>query len=226
MIATWGEHPEFRLQRALAQLGEHDAKGAARTLDGGFKRPVNQRYFDEIDRRLADPQVSAIERENLANLRRVAEWRNGQARGAGDMPGDLVGVADGDALRIEYRAGTLAARPADLSRLSPERAMIYVEDTPGLNNIDWSPATLNGTINGLVSGGRVQIHLLDVSLSRYSPARIIELHTRTTLKRVTPAARGLDTLSNPGCSDSGGDDRQGCQIYIVRTPAVRAVAQR
>ena len=59
MLAAWGEHPEFRLQRALAQLGEHDAKGAARTLDGGFKRPVSQRYFDEIDRRLADPQVSA-----------------------------------------------------------------------------------------------------------------------------------------------------------------------
>ena len=225
LLNVWGEQPEFRLQRALAQLGEQDVKGAAGALDAPFKRPVSQRFLDEIDKRIADKGLSAIERENLTSVRREAAWHSAKARDPINMPGDLHIVADGKTLRLEYRTDTLAARPTDASGIADGRTMLYVEDTPGLNNIDWSPSTLRETINGLVSGGRIDVRLLSVDLKRYSPSRIVEVQSGTTLTRVTPVTTVIDALTTSGCRDND-DDAQGCQVYIVRRPAVSTVSQR
>jgi hypothetical protein len=225
LLNLWGEQPEFRLQRALAQLGEQDVKGAAGALDAPFKRPVSQQFLDEIDKRIADKGLSAIERENLTSVRREAAWHNAKARDPINMPGDLHAVADGKTLRLEYRTDTLAARPTDASGIADGRTMLYVEDTPGLNNIDWSPSTLRETINGLVSGGRIDVRLLSVDLKRYSPSRIVEVQSGTTLTRVTPVTTVIDALPTSGCRDND-DDAQGCQVYIVRRPAVSTVSQR
>ncbi len=226
LLASFGDQPEFRVQRALAQLGEHDVQGAARALDAPFKRPADARFFDEIDKRIADPRLPPVERENLSALRREAAWRSEKARRGADMPGDLTVTADGNLLRLEYRAETLAAQPADVSRIVADRATLYVEDSPGLNNVDWSPSTLHDTINGLVSSGRVDVQLLTVPLSDFSPARIIEVQSRTTLTRVMPKLTEMPArLTTSRCGDND-EQGQGCQVYVVRAPAVSTISRR
>jgi hypothetical protein len=229
LLAIRGDQPELRLQRALVEIADHDMQAATRTLDTGFKRPVNARFFEEIDTRLADPRVAGPERDVLSNVRRLAEWRSQQAAGADRLPGDLVAVTDNNTLRLDYRVDALRTRTVNVADVDAD-PLLYVQDSPGLNNVDWSPST-RATLNSLISRGRVDVSLLEVDLAHFSPARIVEARSNTALKLVAPlpivrAGTGLaGAVRAPSCAGQDAQ-RPNCRVYIVRERAGALVVRR
>jgi hypothetical protein len=229
LLAIRGDQPDLRLQRALAELGDHDMQAAARTLDPSFKRPVNARFFEEIDKRLADPRLTSPERDELTKVRRLAEWRSQQAGRVDRLPGDLVAVMDHNTLRLDYRVDKLGTHSVNVAEVDAN-PVLYVQDSPGLNNVDWSPST-HSTLNTLISGGRVDVSLLDVDLAHFTPARIVETHSNTLLKLVAPlpialAGAGLAGAGRaPSCDDQSAQ-RSNCRVYIVRERAGALVVRR
>ncbi|HJZ74719.1 MAG TPA: hypothetical protein VKE51_23445 [Vicinamibacterales bacterium] len=229
LLAICGDQPELRLRRALADLADHDVPAAARTLDAVFKRPVNASFFEEIDKRLSDPRLAAPERDAMTNIRRLAEWRSQKAAGANRLRGNLVAVTDNNTLRLDYRVDTLDAHAVSVSDVDAN-PLLYVQDSPGLNNVDWSPST-HSTLNSLVSSGRVDVSVLDVDLAHFSPARIVEAHSKTSLKLVAPmpvlhAGAGLTGSPRPpSCADQDAQ-RPNCRVYLVRERYTSLVAHR
>ena len=135
--AQYGEHPELLIREAIAEIERSNPEAAAAALNRASPASIGR--FDplltEINARL--PKANAANRSDLLACAKAFEWKASGHLQPGD---DVFVVAGSKGLALEARLigaprGTALSKSGDL-----RNAPIYVQDTPSLNNLDWSAA--------------------------------------------------------------------------------------
>jgi hypothetical protein len=155
LIDTYGHLPDLMLRKGITQLERGHIERAVEALQETYGRPLRDRsaFFDEINARLKNA-TGSVGDNNLRRLADFAEWQDLQARQI--LPRvKLVPVADGDRLRLHLHStqpisGQIAS-PEDLANIHPKTNTVYIQDTPGLNNLDWN-APLSKSLAELPNG--------------------------------------------------------------------------
>ncbi len=213
-----GDLPEFRLQKALGQLERGKVEIAARTLDLGGGRPLRRAggFLNEIEARLADPRLTAQQRANLQALNDFAQLSTRI------KPGSELGVEiEKGQLHLRYQTGLLGkAKWTFADEKVPPKAVIYIEDSPGLNMVDWSPSSAPSRLKDWVQSGRVDIHAIeDVDLASFQPSMLIEKSSGTKYRLANSnVISGLRTASSSRCqNDNSMEGREHpCLVLLVR----------
>jgi len=149
LISVYGERPELLLRRGAAKLSNKfpDASGSIREMLAAGRGNDPALFFKEINERL---------------------------RVSGAMPGGATVVREGGDValhcRIDSLAGKVTVSPAELQQSG--RVLVYVQDSPHLNNLDWS-VSVHQTLNEAVSGnlGTV-VRLPRGDIAKLRPTRI------------------------------------------------------
>jgi hypothetical protein len=128
LIDTFGGRPELLLRRGAAKLSEEvpQLSGTLKEaiLAGKAKDPAL--FFEEVNQRL-----------HLS----------------GALPDNASLANEGGDLALHYRLDPLGNPPAlTLDDIKSEGALVYVQDSPGLNNLDWS-TSVHESLQQTVSGG-------------------------------------------------------------------------
>jgi hypothetical protein len=151
---------EAILRRALADLSLVRSERAEFELNRlrGMRRDDQDRVYEQIRQLNA-----ALPREgtSLSAIARFARWVHSDAASAGRMN---LRVRHG-VVSLEYGLPAPlhleAASVGDAAReLREGRAMLYVQDSPGLNNHDFSASAVGETLNELIVGRRGRLHEL------------------------------------------------------------------
>jgi hypothetical protein len=176
LIGIYGHQADIDLRRALALLEEGQLDLAAAAGNEGAVTPLRngQSFFDEINLRLSQGGAGMADADDLASFAQFVDWTNLQ--GQGFFPeGKVALVADGGALDLEYRlGGTLSGEPLPVGALD-ERVAVYVQDAPGLNNLDWSPGAVKASVNEAVSGDLAQVFKLpQEDIAFFRPSQIYD----------------------------------------------------
>jgi hypothetical protein len=183
MIHMYGELPEFSLRKAVLEAGSGKVGRAAATLQETVRGPLRHptAFFDEINQQLASTKLGAQERANLENIARLADWREHQVRSIA-AKSDMVPLAKADKLMLEFRLKELPqGKPVAVEDILKGDAIVYIQDSPGLNNLDLTPATHN-SLRALISGNKVTVRELPLAdLAHYKPAVIFETKTNMSL---------------------------------------------
>jgi len=214
----FGDLPEFRLQKALVQLERGQPNAAARTIDLSGHWPMTRTggFLKEIEARLADPRLSAQQR---ANLRALTDYAELSTR---TKPGTRLG-AEAENGEIHVRLETEEVRKVKYS-FTDERdllkAVIYVEDNPGLNTADWSPSSAPSRLKDWVKSGRVNVEAIqDVDLSAFTPSMLVETKSGTKYRLVRlNFTTHISTGSRTHCQSNNSNEESGasCLTLLVR----------
>jgi hypothetical protein len=227
MIHMYGELPELSLRKAVLEVGSGKVDKGAATLQETIRGPLRHpnAFFDEINQQLASKTLGAQDRANLENIARLADWRDYQVRPA--AKGDMIPLAKGDKLVLELRVKELAqGKSVAVEEILKRDAIVYIQDSPGLNNIDLTPAT-NGTLHALISANKVTVRELPLAgLAHFRPAVIFESKTTMSLHLVdknnilsrfpsTPYSRF------PSSPNNADDEEKKPQVYVVAETSPR-----
>jgi len=220
LIKAYGELPELTFPRAVAELSQGHLQSAARTLSSTASRPLPNRtaFFDEINSRLAQT-AGRQERMNLQSSARFADWKDLQVRRLVSK-GEIKPLVEGNHLKLGYRFNeipkTKPVQSTEISQIVSKKSPVYVQDSPGLNSLDWSNS-LNPSLQQTISGrmGTV-VKLPRGDIAHFKPAEIY-VPNRPQFRLVTEANVAPRTttyvpynnfLPNPG----GRDDEE---VYFV-----------
>lgn len=204
---TYGADPRVLLRSAVNDLQQGQVATAARNLEalGARSRPDRLAFYDEVNRRLAEPRLATVERNNLNRLLDYAEGIGQEAGGSGR----LRPVADGENLVLHYEIDNLSSasriQPSQLGDVDPTR--VYA--SPGLNNLDWAAPTTR-TLDRAVSDGVATIHRIrsqhavlvppDAIRVVQSDARFISLRELRGLRVGRPSSSdNCESESDPAC---------------------------
>ncbi len=209
LLEVFGPLDELRLHKTVAQLGDHVPEPARASLADMLAQPGGKRarLFDEINARLHD----------TVPLERAGE--------------SLNVVQDGDDLALRYALNATDGTPLKAGETQGiKKALVYVEDKPGLNNLDWNVSvrrTLDGVVAGEYKGQAVVLPRSDVA--NFRPTELYDSATKVSYKAVNKAGtgRGFRTPRYYG-GTSGRDDcaeadraagrcRDDTMIIIVRS---------
>jgi hypothetical protein len=191
--------PEFRLQKALVQLERGQPNAAARTINLGVRWPMTRTggFLNEIEARLADPRVSAQQRANLRALTNYAELSTRT------KPGTRLGVeAENGQFHLRYETEEVSKAKYSLTdEKALQKAVIYVEDSPGLNTADWSPSSAPSRLKDWVQNRHVDVQAIqDVDLASFTPSKLVETKSGTKYHLVrSNAASHISTSSRARC---------------------------
>src|SRR5207249_2733966 len=110
------------------------------------------KIFEEINLRLSREGLGAGERADLTCLAEAMRWRD--LGGSGALPeGDLAVVLDGDRLGLQYGIREpVRGRPVPAEEVLAGDGPLYVQDAPGLNNLDWG-VSVERTLQETLAGG-------------------------------------------------------------------------
>jgi hypothetical protein len=236
MLAEYGDVPELLLRDALAQLergelgraitlAETGARGRIQGLDG---------FFEEIRYRIA--LGGSAGKENLEAVGNYVKWsqKAGKTRKPGLGAMRLEQAGNRVTLRFETdRLSTQAATWAEVAE-HPD-ALVYIQDTPGLNGIDFSP-TSQSSVEALIAAGEIDIRRAAQSpLAEYRPSVLFEKETGTRFRihesRGALTNAGFAVVPLPSCEEHDSEDRssaekssspQDCYIFIVVVPTRKA----
>jgi hypothetical protein len=180
LIAQFGDRPSLQLRRALADLGAGRPDRAADVLT---HMPSDKAYIDgffkEVNNRLANA-TSSQGRQDLARMAEYVEWRSRQLHNPTAYPGEVHPIADPAALAFEWRVNRVPTH--NVSRVDGPIGLIYVEDTPGLNSMQWS-GSVNESLQSLVDAGRIDVKRISVlDLAQLTPSRIVATDSRVNFK--------------------------------------------
>lgn len=198
LVEAYGERPELLLRRGAAKLSAElpEASGPIREAlsTGGAKDPAL--FFREINARIRAGRV---------------------------LSEDAALVTEGGDLSIHFRLNSLAGRatvsPADL-RTTGKGVLVYVEDRPGLNNLDWN-VSIHRSLQQAISGdlGTV-VRLPRGDIARLRPTLIYAPDQTTSFRAAGQA--GTNTgfrypryYAGPDDEDEEDDEREEEYIYIV-----------
>ena len=105
--------------------------------------------------------------------------------------------------------------------LDLDSTFLYIEDTPGLNNIDWS-VNIQPTLRELIAGNLAEVRKLPKGdITKFKPTRIYEADTSTTFRSVrqttTPSYIRLPVMvrDNQKCGDNTDADGDCGEVYLV-----------
>jgi hypothetical protein len=183
-----GNTPEIELRKAIALTRSGSPDRVVRAVNGTLKAPIHDRtaLFDEINTRIRNAQ-SSTERDDLAQLAAFGDWNDMRTTGA-LRDGVPVANVEKGRLQIDYHAlGDLkGARVPDV----PSRgAPIYVQDTPGLSNLD-SPAAIQQALHSGIQGKVPAVIRIDQDeLAFFRPAKIYMPDGKTSLRNVESSLR-------------------------------------
>jgi hypothetical protein len=184
-------------------------------------------FFDEINHRLANRQLTLQARENLNRYAEYADFRDKMLTNHRDL---------GDALLPDYRNGTFdfglqfgempdmaATQSIDLAKVRSGQAVIYRQDTPTLNNLDWNVSidrTLQQVIEGRL-GKVVRLPRGDVAHFRpsviYTPDHSVAFHkvTSQSSHMHLPTSYSACNTASDSCTNAPTNDNNPEQAYLV-----------
>jgi hypothetical protein len=172
---VFGTRPEVRFRQAVAEIGAGRSAHGARLAREAMEAPRADlaKLFEEINLRLSDPRLEPGTRINLSRLRDAATWRDIKAVGKAST-GDIALISKAGRLEIELHIKQELAllESASAERVLKSDAPVYIQDSPGLNNLDWS-ASFPETLRGLIQGDLVNVmSVADVGIAEFRPTRI------------------------------------------------------
>jgi hypothetical protein len=233
LTTIYGPLPELSLYKGMVQLARGKPLRAAEALQQISNRPLRDRkgFFDEINARIQNTSRNSVERDNLARLGDFGEWQDLQNRNI-LPPGKLMLPADGDHLTLHYQSAHAlegeAIPAAKLAGIGPTNTTIYVQDSGGLNNLNWN-VSLHESLRQLPSGEVPIVTTLSNEAIRYfRPDVIYSSDGATKLKLVN---KGGSVRQIPGnykqqsnrCQDS---QRPECTEEPPPQPAVLVMIKR
>ncbi|MDY7091674.1 MAG: hypothetical protein SX243_01745 [Acidobacteriota bacterium] len=189
LLSVAGDRPSLRLRRGLALLDQHRLREAAESVSSRAWRhdPGVDSFFDEINRRIEDPQLSPRQRDSARRLAEYAHFNLRRALGT-EVSEEAVLDAAGNTLRLRINiprdlraqkldAAELQALAKDSSRQKPGLFYFqdspYLQDSPGLANLDWASSPVRA-LHEISSGSALaDVYRLPASdIGRYNPAEI------------------------------------------------------
>jgi hypothetical protein len=223
LVSIHGNLPELKLRQALLELSTKKVDRAVAKLQQSGRESLNnpKAFFDEINHRLANQTLSAQERSNLYNLARRTDWYESRLKSLGEM----IPEARGNSLVLRLQIEQVPkGKIATLDDIARNDAVIYIQDSPGLHNIDVMPSAMNSTLRPLISANRVVIReALLKDLAYFRPATIYETQTRTALRlsngnsvgiKLPNIYRPISSIDNVGDDDEE-DEEKKKRVYIV-----------
>ncbi len=194
LTTQFGAQPEIALRRGMAFLEKGNLQKAAASLNE-TKLWNTQRwrtqFFDEINARLAQPNLRPAERVNLQRMGQYAEWQNMQTQQL--LPeGQLSALVNGDelaiALQLTRKRAGVSARVA-LGDAIPDNAIVYVDDSlRGIPNLDWSTSIETSVQEVISSGQGVATKLPAGDIAHFRPAKIYMPEGNV----LTPTSQAID----------------------------------
>jgi tetratricopeptide (TPR) repeat protein len=154
-LRIYPDHPNLltRLGLAEAELGRPDA--AAECLNKSVERARRpERLLDEVNRRLQGKPTGPA-REQALRQARLAAARDLTARKRSAAEAKAVVGKEGAEIEVRL-SGDLkgeAARPADLHADST----LYLDDSAGLENRDWTPSGRRKSLEQALEGGELEL---------------------------------------------------------------------
>jgi hypothetical protein len=229
LINIYGHLPELHLRLAVAEIGRGKVQNAARVLNATRPGALPDRaaFFNEINGRLRSSGLSQTERQNLHRVATMADWRDLQARKM--VPeGEVRAFVEGEQLLLGYRlAEAPRGQAVSLGAIDVNKAFLYVQDSPGLNNLDWY-VSLKQSLDQAVSGdlGTV-IHLPRADIAHFNPTviytpdeatRFLNVSSKVKTKVTQQAPRTYRAFNSPDDDDEdkkahGKDEKE--QVYLV-----------
>ena len=214
MINNYGSRPEFTLRRGIAQIDRGKVQNLPEILKESSHEPLRNRlrFFDEINERLRRTGLNPTKQNNLRRATEFTDWADLRARNM--VPdGEIVPLVEGDKLALHYGlANSPKGQPvklADAGRLARSKAPIYVQDSPGLNNLDWH-ASIEPSLQQVIRGDLgtvVRLPRGDIAHFRpdvvYSPGNV----TRFRLVGKIPVPPGIYRPYRTG-EDDDDDDKE------------------
>ena len=227
LIEVHGPLPEITLRKGIAQIEAGKPRRAAEALQASAGRPLRDRnaFFDEINARLKRADLRPAERENLSRLAEYAEMHDLQHRKV--IEGSVTSAPNGDQLAVHYKAGQpLGGKPlADAERagINPKVDTIYIQDRPGLNNLDWG-ISLGHALREMPAGQVSVLRLQNVAIGHFrpdvvfSPDGAVKLHHLGKVKPV-PRSHGSYERANDRCQNPSQpecqEERRRQNVYVV-----------
>jgi hypothetical protein len=213
LIAIYGPVPELLLHKGMAQLARGKTQNASEALQQVSPRISlrdRKAFQDEIVAR-RNTSHNPVERDNLGRLADYAEWQDLQSRKI-VPPARVVPAVNGKRLDLHYHSsnpldGDLIIA-AELASVRPTNAAIYVQDRPGLNNLDWS-VSLYESLRQLPSGELpVMTKLNNVPITYFRPDVIYSPDGVTKFKLVNKRAPVRQIRASYGGAPSRCQDTQ------------------
>ena len=171
-METYGSRPELTLRKGLAEIGRGKSENVAPDVNKVPARKLTNReaFFNKVSARLRD--ATEPQRQDMHRLAQLLEWRDLVAAKR-VQAGEVSLLHQDGRLRLECRL----PEPIHGQAVPPEQALqglepIYVQDAPGLNNLDWN-AGIRGSLQQVVSAnlGKV-IRLPRGDIAHFNPAYI------------------------------------------------------
>jgi len=191
-IRTVGPTPDLSVTKALIHLRRGDSEVASAALNAARGTPAT-----DVERLIAEtPRIgprTAIETANQAEVVRWLRWQQLPSKS-----GDITAVGRGGRLTLDLRMNGLprgrVLQASDVAAdLADRNAIVYLHDTPALNNLDVLTSPGRRSLQQLVIDRRITIRELELNdVARFRPAVITD---------VTATARsGSYTLANANTS--------------------------
>jgi hypothetical protein len=171
----FGTRPEIQLRQAVGEIrAGHTARGA-RLANRAMETPQADlaKLYEEINIRLEEPTLDPRTRADLTRLRDAVTWRDLKIAGKGPT-GDVVLAANGEHLGLELHAAheLPPGEPVPVERALSSDAPVYIQDSPGLNNLDWAPS-FRETLLRLIEGKLAKVvSVADVGIAEFQPSKI------------------------------------------------------
>ena len=222
---SYGAQPELTLRRGILLIEENRLADAAASV-GHPSRPLRSPdlFFDEINHRLANQNLAENVRKNLRGYAEYVDFQDFVLqRSLGDIVLPfLAGGTFGSRIQLGKVPDLTKAATIDPAKLRTGQAVIYRQDSPGLNNLDWTISpdhSLQQVIEGRL--GKI-VPLLRGDIAHFRPSAIYSDGTVTLLK-VHQHVESLAAMQsyrarNPAtdlCSDKSSDQRQCPDVYLV-----------
>ncbi len=217
---VYGDLPDLKIRNALAEIKAGQVGKAAEAANSSLSRPLSRSnaFYDEVNARLSRPGLSSLERENIARISQARLWRDlkfgGVLKQAPPPFSDVqVSVfADGDRIALKCEIAELPEGKAvtSLGDVSRSGAPIYVQDTPGLNNLDWGVSVEKSLATVMDQGLGEVIELPVGRIADFSPAQIVTARNGMKLTSIRTGRSSLPTNSilNPAQALSHFTDNQ------------------
>jgi hypothetical protein len=229
-IDVFGRSPDLVLRKALAEIGQgRNERAIASLREAAPQRMRNpDDFFNEINHRLEQAGAGSREQGDLSEFARLAEWRQ-RSLATPQYDAQMLLAVDRDSLRLRYETGKLpSAQRGELSAVLRGDAPVYVQDAPGLNNLDWN-ASMHTTLQELISGNRVAIQELDlIDIADFRPSVVYEAQSRTSYRLAgvgqSQITRWSPRYYNANTQDDDEKKKRRHKVYMI-VPTSSAAAR-
>lgn len=220
LLDIHGNRPELVLRRALEEIGDGKPDSALKLFEeAGGKNP--DRFYAEIDERIANGLFTPQDARSLREFRAYAEIEQQQMLTKNALLQQYYGSMDNGHFTLWWKDAKLAAEPSSVEAVIEHPAPIYIQDTPGLNHLDFNPAVSPERLRSLVTNGKISIERVQsAELATYRPSMVLERGTQTKLKLAEPAGWSVPrpipkVQTNTNCDGQANKSADCGYVYVI-----------